>query len=631
MRLLIVVLSIALFSNAPSFGQTANASGNTDSDTQAKQGGVQPYVKGEFLLRLRAPMAGKYANQVFAQNYFRHKSQKYRSLQVLHSFDDLQMHHMKIDENEKSVEGLINEMNGDSEVLYAEPNYIVKKAAEASGYSAEAYYTLNQVLSFNGVMTTAQIDNSQAWSAMKAGAPPTVVAVIDTGIDFTHPAFQNTLWTNKGEIPGNGIDDDANGYVDDYNGWNFAYGNNNPSDDEGHGTHVSGIVLGVGQNIFASTVPLQNTEIMPLKFLDSTGSGSNANAIAAIYYAANMGAKVMNNSWGGGSYSQALVDAIGYAYSRDSVFVAAAGNSSTNNDTTPSYPASYNATNEISVAASDSSDVLASFSNFGGATVPLTAPGVAILSTYPVGQYAQMSGTSMASPMVAGTVALMRNQRPQMNSYQIKQLVISSVDVKSNLAGQVASSGRVNVENAVVAAQNTALSSYLPPFTAAAGSGGGTNQTMSCGLVSIVGKGMFKKNDTAGNAKQMVVLLAILLMPVLLALALRRPTPAAAQRRRFERYAIDSAVSFRLGDRTLSGSVKSISMGGSDLNTDALLKDGSVISMVISSPDGQSKIEVQGHVVWSEQNKRYGVAFDEVNEAIKAQIGQWTKALPKAS
>lgn len=590
---------------------------------------LKPYKKGEFIIRLKTPATGKFAQQINAQQFFADKVGKYPSLKLIRSMPDLNMHHLKIDESQgKTVEEIINEMNGDSQVAYAEPNYIVQKA-ESEGYAAEAYYTLNQVLSFNGVMTTAQIQNVQAQTLVPTGASPVVVAVIDTGVDFTHPVFKNTIWTNTREIPNNGIDDDQNGYVDDVHGWNFAYNNNNPSDDEGHGTHVSGIVLGVGQNIFANPVPLQNVLIMPLKFLDSTGSGSNADAIAAIYYAANMGAKVMNNSWGGGSYSQALVDSIAYSYSKDALFVAAAGNSSTNNDTTPNYPASYSATNEVVVAASDSTDVLASFSNFGTSTVPLTAPGVAILSSYPVGQYAQMSGTSMASPMVAGTAALMRYARPQMNCYQIKQLVSSTVDVKSNLASYVQTSGRVDVFSAVQAAQTVAVSSYEPAFSAS-GSGASMASAGGCGLVSNVGKDLMDTKGPAGTAKEVVVVMALLLMPMLLTIALRRPE-RAAQRRRYERYAINSAVSFRIGNQELSGSVHSISMGGSDLNTDALLRDGSVIKMMISSPDGKSQIEVQGHVVWSEQNKRYGVAFDGIGEALKNQIGMWTKGLPKVS
>jgi thermitase len=594
----------------------------------AKAAGVQPYRKGEFIVKLKASSSGAYAAKLEAQGFFQRKSKQYKTLQVLHSFPELSMHRMKIDESEKSVEEVINDFNGDPWVVYAEPNYIVQKA-EAQGYQAEAYYTLSQVQSFSGVLTTAQIENTQAQSIMASGVNPVIVAVIDTGLDFTHPVFQNTVYTNPNEIPGNGIDDDGNGYVDDIHGWNFVSGNNNPSDDEGHGTHVSGIVLGVGQNIFQNPVPKQNVLIMPLKFLDSSGNGSNADAIEAIYYAANMGAKVMNNSWGGGSYSQAIVDSIAYAYSKDSLFVAAAGNSSTNNDTAPTYPASYNATNEIPVAASDSTDVLAYFSNFGAATVPLTAPGVNILSTYPVGQYAQMSGTSMATPMVAGTAALMRQQRPQMNSYQIKQLISQTVDVKSNLSGYVTSSGRVNVYSAVAAAQTTAINSSEPAFSAAGGSGSG-NSTMGCGLVSVVGKGISKKSDPAGTAKEVIVVLALLLLPVFLTIALRKPaTPA--QRRRYERFNLDSTVSFKIGDQELAGSVKTISLGGSELNTDALLKDGSVLAMTISSPDGKSQIQVQGHIVWSEKNKRYGVAFDEIGEAMKSEITSWTKGLSKAS
>ena len=527
------------------------------------------------------------------------------------------------------------------EVEYAEPNFVVTKADVTDSSGGVPVYSLSEVqeMSSSGnPMTQAPIQQTNSWPLLTSNLAKSVIAIIDTGLDFSHPAFANAIWTNPGEIPGNGIDDDQDGFVDDVHGWNFAYGNNTPQDDEGHGTHVSGIVLGMGQNIFQTPAPAtSNIAIMPLKFLDSTGSGSTSDAISAIYYAVDKGAKVLNNSWGGGSYSQALAEAIAYAYSQDVLFVAAAGNATNNNDTNPSYPASYQIPNVVAVAASDNTDVIASFSNYGTQSVPLSAPGVNVLSTYPGGQYATMSGTSMATPFVAGAAALMRYQNPHMNSYQIKQLIMSSANSVNDLQPYVSTSARLNVLNSVQAAISTPVNNYMPAFVLTANPG---NQNMDnslddrgggCGMVAVLGKGKWKNNDPRGRLQQVVVSLALLLIPVFMVQALRRRKLTPAQRRKHERFLIDSAVTFKVGDQELVGAVKTISVGGSDLNTEALLKDGSIITMSIASPDGTSQIQVQGHIVWSEKQKRYGVAFDSVSEGIKAQIMEWQKGLKSAA
>ena len=205
------------------------------------------------------------------------------------------------------------------------------------------------------------IDALEAWD-ITFGADRVVVAVIDSGVDGSHPDLSANLWTNSGEIPGNGLDDDGNGYVDDIRGWDFANKDNNPADDNGHGTHVTGIIAAVGNNGIGVAGVAWNAKIMALKSFRADGSGLTSDAILAIAYANLMGADVINNSWGGAPYSQALFDMI---RSSSAMVVFAAGNSGQNNDLIPHYPSSYTSANILAVAATDPNDNLALFSNFG--------------------------------------------------------------------------------------------------------------------------------------------------------------------------------------------------------------------------------------------------------------------------
>ncbi len=599
------------------------------------------YRPGEIIIKLK-PNSETGAVRVTAKstNSFFSKARKTHGLRVKGSWASLNIHHLEIDPTStKTVEETVASLSQEPDIEYAEPNYILEKMAVPGPVTQS--YTLAQVQSFVGLglgLTSAPIQALNSWAILNSGATSNVVAVIDTGIDFNHSSFSHAIWTNPGEIPGNGIDDDHNGYIDDVHGWNFVKNTNNPSDDEGHGTHVSGIVLGTTQSIFTTPTTDSNIRIMPLKFLDADGTGATSDAIKAIYYAANNGARVMNNSWGGGPYSMALAEAITYAYNKDIVFVVAAGNSGENNDASPSFPANYDMPNIVSVAATDDSDNKANFSNYGPATVLLSSPGVRILSTYPGGVFAHMSGTSMAAPIVAGVAAMMRYQSPSMNSYQIKNLIAGSVDQKSNLSAFVKTSGRVNAYKAVNSVTTASVDSFKPGYTFSvnpanraltsdiATRGGG------CGLVSDITKDFW---DGSGGSpqnpfKRGLILLALILLPLMVAKMLKSPEHATG-RRKYERFECDSMVTFRIGEKELVGSVTTISLGGSELNTDALLKDGSVITMSISSPDGKTKVDVQGHVVWSEQQKKYGVAFDGVADSIKSQIAQWTQALNKAS
>ena len=293
------------------------------------------------------------------------------------------------------------------------------------------------------------INAPSAWD-LNTGSQDVVVAVIDTGVDYNHPDLSPNIWVNSGEIMGNNRDDDGNGYIDDVYGWNAYAGSGNPMDDNGHGTHVSGTIGAAGNNGLGVVGVNWKVKIMGLKFLSSTGSGSLSAAVEAINYMVTMknrgvNIRVSNNSWGGGGYSQTLHAAIQRAEAAGILFVAAAGNESNDNDANPSYPATYNVANVISVAAIDREGNMATFSNYGAQNVDIAAPGVSILSTYPGGGYTSLSGTSMATPHVAGALALLLSNEPSLSNEAAIQRLYLTASPKSSLVGVVATERSLNV------------------------------------------------------------------------------------------------------------------------------------------------------------------------------------------
>ncbi len=345
-----------------------------------------------------------------------------------------------------SKKNAIASLRSNSQVLYAEPNYIVTAAAIPNDPRFAELYGLDNTGQTGGT-ADADIDAPEAWDTQTG--TDVVVAVIDTGLDYNHEDIVGNVWTNPGEIPNNGIDDDNNGYIDDVRGWDFVNGDNDPFDDNDHGTHVSGTIAAVGNNGIGVAGVNWSARIMPLKFLSARGSGTTADAISALDYAVMMGARISNNSWGGGAFSQALYDSIAAAQTAGHLFVAAAGNDGVDTDVTPSYPASYDLDNIVSVAATDDNDALATFSNFGAVTVDLGAPGVSILSTTPANTYSSFSGTSMATPHVAGTAALILAEDPSLDVAGLKAVIMDSVDAISALAGITVTGGRLNAANAL--------------------------------------------------------------------------------------------------------------------------------------------------------------------------------------
>lgn len=378
----------------------------------------------------------------------------------------------------QSVKDAVQKFSELPNVVYAEPNYIYHTLNTPNDPSFGKLWGMHNTGQTGG-LEDADIDAPEAWD-ITTGSDQVIIGVIDTGVDYKHADLAANIYTNPGEdawtIPGdpssgNGVDDDGNGKIDDWKGWNFISDSNNPMDDNMHGTHVSGTIGAVGANNVGVVGVNWTVRIMPLKFLGSDGSGDTDDAIKAIIYATDMGAKVLSNSWGGGGYSSALEDAIKYANDHGVLFVAAAGNDGVNTDITPNYPSNYDVANIISVAASDHSDQRALWgsgggggdgcglvcskavaatpgSNYGPKTVDLAAPGKDIYSTVP-GGYSSLSGTSMATPHVAGAAGLLLAKSPDMTAQQIKDRLISTVDVLPAFENIVVSGGRLNVANAL--------------------------------------------------------------------------------------------------------------------------------------------------------------------------------------
>ncbi len=330
----------------------------------------------------------------------------------------------------------LRELNLIDQVRYVEPDYKVTALAVPTDPM------------FPQLWGMIKIEAPAAWDKYPGGE--VTVAVTDTGIDASHPDLDGNLWKNPGEIAGNGVDDDKNGVVDDVNGVNFYDGRSsgNPYDDRGHGTHVAGTIAAESGNGIGVVGVNPRAKILSAKFLGgSRGGGYTSDAIRAIDYARSMGAKVMNASWGGEDDSKALEEAIARS---GMLFVASAGNSGSDNDGgRPAYPASYELDNVVSVAASDQSDSLARFSNYGSCSVDLAAPGKGIVSTVPGGGYKPLDGTSMASPHVAGVAALLAARDLKLTPLELKARLMDSVDKPSALAGTSMTGGRLNARKAL--------------------------------------------------------------------------------------------------------------------------------------------------------------------------------------
>jgi subtilisin family serine protease len=348
---------------------------------------------------------------------------------------------IKIPENLRSA-NIIDELTNSDAVEYVQLNYI---------YTDLFVNTPNDA-DFSSQYAHARISSEEAWSTT-TGSRDVLVAVIDSGVDYNHPDIKDNYWTNSGEMgldengedkSTNGIDDDGNGYVDDFRGWDFINGDNDPMDDNSHGTHCAGIIGASGNNSIGVVGVNWEVSMVGIKIFSARGSTNSAAIVEGVEYATLMGVSLSNNSWGGTEYEPALEAAIKEAQKAGIIFVAASGNNRADTDRRTFYPAGYKIDNVVSVLSTDSRDNKSSFSNYGSGSVHIGAPGSSILSTVPGGGYRSMSGTSMAAPYVAGAVALAMSQFPDEDHVKLINRVIHSGDKLSSLNGETRNARRLN-------------------------------------------------------------------------------------------------------------------------------------------------------------------------------------------
>jgi thermitase len=356
----------------------------------------------------------------------------------------------------RSVAESVAALERSDDVAYAEPD--VRRGAFAGADDPYldlqwALRNVGQTVGGSAGTAGADIDGDLAWDA-GVGSSDVVVAVVDTGLDTAHPDLAPNLWSNAGESgagrESNGRDDDRDGLIDDRMGWDWVADDNQPLDENGHGTHVAGTVAARGNDATGVAGVAWRAGVMPLRVLDADGSGAVSDAIKAYGYAAAHGARILNASLGGPSYSRAERDAI--AAAPGVLFVVAAGNDGADNDVTASYPCNYALANVVCIAASDQQDRLADFSNHGAATVDLAAPGVNIASAWPGGRWRMLDGTSMATPHVTGAAVLALAANPGLDVAGLRAALLSSAAHRPALSGKVATGARLNAASAVAAA-----------------------------------------------------------------------------------------------------------------------------------------------------------------------------------
>ncbi len=358
---------------------------------------------------------------------------------------------VKFDNKKYTMDEMLLSLNNDLNIEYAEPNYISKLSS-----SPENEPEFSRMWGLNN--TTSQgidINVKTAWKT-SIGNPNLVVGIIDSWIDYNHEDLKDNIWINKGEIPNNEIDDDNNGYIDDYNGWNFANSDKNSSDDNGHGTHVSGIIAATSNG--RGTVGVAPTvKIMPLKTASSNGELYSSDIVSAIEYGISKGVKLFNCSYGGADFSQAEYDVM---KSSNALFICAAGNGDVygkgldNDSSAKNYPSSFDLPNIISVASMDKYGYLSTFSNYGVVSVDIAAPGSYIYSTV-LGGYGYKSGTSMATPHVTGVAALVLSANMSLSSIKVKDCILQSSHKLPQLENKIATEAIVDAFAAMTIAKSS--------------------------------------------------------------------------------------------------------------------------------------------------------------------------------
>lgn len=435
----------------PAPQSSSSSQDRNDGSDEGDQKDEQSGTKAEILVRFRAGVT---------QNTIESITQRLND-QVEDQIESVAGLEVIEDEDGKDAESVVAQYRTLPEVEYAELNSEIKLDHEDGGRKhvhADDEMFFRQWGLFNGGQNGgtagADISAMRAWSVTK-GSDQVVVAVLDSGVDYSHPDLTNNIWSRPPIIMAYRDDDlTPEGPVEDVHGFNVVEDNGDPMDDNGHGTHCAGIIGAEGGNGIGIAGVNWNVKIMPLKFMDAEGTGTTKDAIEAINYVidrkrAGVNVRIISASWGSTAKSRALEDVIRKAYEEGILFVAAAGNSSSDNDVTSHYPSSYNIGNVVSVAALNRKDELASFSNYGAKSVHIAAPGEEILSTWLKNGFEEKKGTSMATPFVAGVAALVLAQNPKMSVDDLRALLLKSVDQVPSLKGKVSSGGRINAAKAV--------------------------------------------------------------------------------------------------------------------------------------------------------------------------------------
>ena len=407
------------------------------------------YVGGEVLVKYKS---GTVDASVFETN-------NRIGATVVERFPDLGWQRVKLPAG-LSVSRALALYKSSVEVETAQPNFIYRLSATPNDTSFGSLYGMQR------------ISAPAAWD-LSTGSANVVVANIDTGARYTHPDLAANMWRNPGETQNNGIDDDGNGFVDDYYGYDFFANDSDPMDEHGHGTHTAGTIGAVGNNNLGVTGVSWNVRLMTIKIYDARGDSTSAILINAYNYVRLMknrgvNIRVTNNSYGGCNeacgYDQATKDALDALGDAGVLQVFAAGNNGRDIDAQPFYPASYTTPSILTVAASDQNDNRAGFSNFGATGVDVAAPGVSVLSTIlSASDYGSLSGTSMASPHTAGTAALLAAYNPNLSTASLKATLMNTVDRLPQWNNVIKTGGRVNAANAL---QNQTVCSFSLSKTA---------------------------------------------------------------------------------------------------------------------------------------------------------------------
>lgn len=416
---------------------------------------IKQYVQGEFLVLLKNPSRLKIQDANFSH------ALKNAGLAQKISENIFLFSRPKVENMDYSV-GAIQKILPDAIV---EPNYWIHINNQPNDFEYSKQWNFLNIgqLDSKGQKGLAQIDINiePAWK-IYTGNSEVVVGVIDTGIDFSHPDLAVNAWVNELEAHGkSSFDDDGNGYVDDINGYDFINNKSIIVDDHGHGTHVAGIIGARGNDQLGIAGINWNVKLMSLKFLDSNGGGDMASAIKAIKYAIQKNVKITNNSWGTGDNSQILKAVIEEAKNAGMLFVAAAGNSGENADVSPEFPSGFDLENIVSVASINNRGLLSDFSNYGVNSVDIAAPGENIYSTLPGQKFASWSGTSMATPHVAGVAALIWGQDPKLSAHEVKDIILNSARPLTDLKARVKSNGMLDAFSALTR-QNNSSDPYDP-------------------------------------------------------------------------------------------------------------------------------------------------------------------------